>query len=40
MTEEVRITYKRRQGAAPNHPPDDLDFPTDAHIASCNSCDR
>ena len=40
MTEEIRITYKRKPGAAPNHPPENLDFPADAHIAPCNSCDE
>ena len=40
MTEEVRITYKRRPGAAPNYPPENPDFPADAHIAPCNNCDE
>ena len=40
MTEEIRITYKRKPGAAPNYPPENLDFPADAHIAPCNSCDE
>ena len=40
MTEEIRITYKRKPGAAPNYPPENLDFPPDAYIAPCNSCDE
>ena len=39
MTEEIRITYKRKPGAAPNYPPENLPFPADAHIAPCNNCD-
>ena len=38
MTEEVRITYKRRPGAGPNHPPEESDLPADAYIAPCNNC--
>ena len=40
MIDDVRITYKRKPGAAPNYPPDDLDFPPDAYIAPCNNCDE
>ncbi len=38
MTEEVRITYKRKPGAGPNHPPEESDLPADAYIAPCNNC--
>ena len=38
MTEEVRITYKRKPGAGPNHPPEDTELPADAYIAPCNNC--
>ena len=38
MNDEIKITYKRQQGAAPNYPPEDLAFPADAHIAPCNNC--
>ena len=37
MTEEVRITYKRKPGAGPNHPPEDTELPADAYIAPCNN---
>ena len=40
MTEEVRITYKRKPGAAPNYPKES-DLPADegAYIAPCNNCE-
>ena len=40
MTEKVRITYKRKPGAGPNHPPPDSDLPADAYIAPCNNCEE
>ena len=40
MTEEIRITYKRKPCDAPNYPPENLDFPADAHIAPRNNCDE
>ena len=39
MTEEIKITYKRKPGTAPNYPTENLPFPADAHIAPCNNCD-
>ena len=40
MTEEVRITYKRKPGAAPNYQKES-DLPADecAYTAPCNNCE-
>ena len=40
MTEEVRITYKRKPGAGPNYPKEsDLPADENAHVAPCNNCE-
>ena len=40
MTEEVRITYRRKPGAGPNYPKES-DLPADegAYTAPCNNCE-
>ena len=40
MTEEVRITYKRKPGAGPNYPKEsDLPADENVHVAPCNNCE-